>query len=506
MAQQTETVVTGEAPPRARWIAPTAEVLVCLLAAGLFPLVSLNIKVNPLERTGQVSGLASLEFRFTLVAIALVAALVLAARLRRGIAFDITSRLVCAAISGLATGLVAGGIVVALRGTSFGLNGAIGDTRNLALSADAIRAGVVIPTVYPPGPLHVLAWYADLFDLKTLYAIKHLQIIGTAVLGPAVYLSWRLMLRPAWALGIGLVASLPLIDSAAYKPYSTIVLMVFIPIVIRFLQVLRRAGEQPMMRIAQYGVAFGAAFGLLCLLYSGWFKWSAPGLLVAGLLLFPWRAWRKGLVLVGLVGVMFALIAGAYIHGVLTETSKLDDAFVYFDALTEPTYIAMFGGELPASQVWPPLGELGGVGLFTIVLAIGLGCAVALGRSRTVVITVCSTMAGAWLLRFWYAHLMWKTKLVQLYPRTTAEILYCLLILCGYAAYLAVERVKRNAAADSPLRSPSGLIGAVCGLLLLFGSAGSLISNRYMPNDSTPMSFGILAWNAHLAQKAEHGP
>jgi hypothetical protein len=62
--------------------------------------------------------------------------------------------------------------------------------------------------------------------------------------------------------------------------------------------------------------------------------------------------------------------------------------------------------------------------------------------------------------------------------------------------YLAVERVARQAPPESPLRSPSGLIGSVCGLLLLLGMAASSICDHYMPTDSTPHGPGWLAWNA----------
>lgn len=483
------------------WIPPVAEVIVGVAAALVLPLTSGKIRVNPLDRVGQVSGLAALGFRFTLIAIALVLVLVVAARVRGGAGFPLAGRLVCAAVAGLATGLVAAGIVVALRGVPFGLNGVEGDVGRIAKSAELIRRGITIPPVYPPLSLHALAWYAELRGVVALHAIKDLQIYGTAMLGPAVYFAWRLLLRPGWALAIGLVAALPLIEAGAYKPYGTLVLIVFVPIVILFLGVLRRAARYHPLELARFGVAFGLAFGLLCLLYSGWFKWSAPGLLVAGLALFPWRtAPRRGALLTGLMILMFALMAGGYIRGVLGDPSQLNDPFVYFDATIEPFYIAMYGGSLPASEVWPPSGELGGVGLFTVVLMAGLGAAVALGRSRTAVITLVLTMTGCWLLRFWYAHLMFKTKLVQLYPRTTTEILYCLLLLCGYALYLAIRRAERRAAADSPLRTPSGLIGAVCGLLLLLGSAGSMIANRYMPSNMVPMSFGILAWNAHHAK------
>lgn len=462
------------------------------MPAIVFPIVCGNIKVNPEDRVGQVAGVASMDFRYTLVAIALIVALIVAARWRGGTYFERTSRLVCGAIAGLASGLVAGGIVIALRGTQYGLNGNWGDGVQLAEAAKLLQQGKSALSVYPPGFLHILATYSTQADLHPLYALKHLQLGFTAMLGPAAYLAWRLMLRPIWALGIGLVASLPLIESAPYKPYGILVLIVFVPVVIRFLQVLRHAEDRTLLHLLRCGVAFGIAFGLMCLLYSGWFKWSAPGLLVAGLVLFPWRNWKAGLALSVPMLVVFGVISGSYIYYVLTNLTDLNDNFIYFDATLEPTYIAMWGGDLPPTELWPPRGELGGVGVYTLMLIAGFGISIAFERSRTHVIVLASLVGGLWLIRFWYAHLMFKTKLVQLYPRTTTELVYCLLLLCGFALQAVLTRVPET----SKLRSPSATIGAACALVFLFGTAGSTIADRYMPRLNVPMSFGALAWNA----------
>jgi hypothetical protein len=72
-------------------------------------------------------------------------------------------------------------------------------------------------------------------------------------------------------------------------------------------------------------------------------------------------------------------------------------------------------------------------------------------------------------------------------------------------AGLAVFWVIRRRPAESPLRGRSAQIGAVCALLLVFASAGSAISDRYMPeapSETTPSGPGILAWTAHQAQRA----
>ena len=464
----------------------------------LFACWSRNIGVDPLDRWGQVSGIAAMGFRFTVVSVLLVAALAVGAKARGGAAFDMTSRLTCAAVAGLFTGMVAGGIVIALRGTPWGLNGNGGDANDLINWTIGARHGIDPPLGYPPLAFYLTDYYARIRGVDVFNAVKHMEILGTAALGPVAYLSWRLLFRPGWALGIGLVAALPLIDTAPYKPYTSLVLIPLIPCAIRLLDLVRRADRYSNTQLVRRGAAMGLAFGVLCLLYSGWFKWSTPGIFLALLIVFPWRsraAAGKALLFGAVAFVIFALLAHRHVLDALSV--NLPDDFHYFDVKAEPGYIAMFRNDMPGDVgMWPPLGELGGVGLFTVLLCAGFGASVVFGRGRTLVIATGSLIVGCWLLRFYYARDLYVSGLVQLYPRTTAEILYCLLISCGYAGYLAVERAARGTPPESVRRAPSRLIGAVCGLLLLFGSAASSISNHYMPTDSRPLGTGILAWNA----------
>ncbi len=503
MTEPADTAPAAPASAAHRWIGSSAEIVVSFTTAIWFACWARNIGLDPLDRWAQVSGIAALGFRFTVVASFLVAALVIAAKVRNGAAFDLTSRLVCAAAAGLFSGMVAGGIVVALRGTPWGLNGNEGDANDLIKWTLRARGGEDPPFAYPPLTFHLMDRYARFRDLEIYNAVKHMEILGTAALGPLAYLSWRLLLRPGWALGIGLIAALPLVDVAPYKPYTSVVLITLIPLTLRMLQFVRHADRYSHEQIARRGVLMGFGFGVLCLLYSGWFKWSTPGVFLAALIVFPWRsriAAGKAVLFGTLALMVFALLAGG--HALDAIDLNFQDDYHYFDVMAEPGYIAMYRNDLPGNVgPWPPLGELAGVGLFTIILCAGFGAAVVLGRGRTVVIGLGSLIVGCWLLRFYYARDLYVSGLVQLYPRTTAELQYCLLISCGYAVYLAVERAARRAPPDSVLKAPSALIGSLCGLLLLLGSAASQICDHYMPTDSKPPGTGWLAWKAHQMLK-----
>lgn len=500
--------MAGWRPLFARAARAVLELVVSLAAAGGLAWSGLGIRVDPLDRVGQVSGLASIGFRFVSAVLVCVAVLHVASRVRGGAAFPLVARGVCAALAGLTTGFVAAGIVVALRGTPLPLNGMSGDAGKLARWAGAEMRGESWP-LYPPLPIHTIALYARVFDLQTQFALKHLQIIGTALMGPIAYSSWRLLMSPPWALGIGLVSALPLIDP--YKPYANTTLIVFFPVLVIFLGWLRRSGELRYRTLALAGALSGAAFGLIYLAYFGWFQWSAPGAIAAILLLFPWRSREsraRGACLLGCTGAVFAALAGRLLLQGLKEGFR--DTYFYFDAYTNPFYFAMWRWDLPGSVgPWPPIGELGGVGVFTLLLATGMGVAIALGRRRVVVLAATYLMAGAWLLRLWYAQRMFETKLVQLFPRTTIEILYCALVLTGYAVYLVCERrlpaaqraCTGGGAATGQGPLPATLLGVICGLALVFGSAASALADRYMPAKEQPASLGELAWTAHLTYK-----
>lgn len=477
-----------------RWKGIAAEAAVSIGTAALFTLSCYRIRVNPMDRVGQVSGLASLGFRFVIATLLILGLLALASRWRNGAKFPLASKLACAAFAGLASGFVAGGIVVALRGTMWGLNGLLGDAGDLILWSK--HHDKILPT-YPPLSVYIFDWYTAIFDVPGKFALKHLQIIGTLLMGPATYLSWRLVMSPRWALGIGVVASLPLLESAPYKPYGNAVLIVLIPIVIRFIDELRRTPERSHVQNARIGGLFGVCTALMCLMYSGWFQWAAPGCAIAFLVAFPWRNQpRRAVVFLGAAAVAFMLVAGRYLITSLAA-GALPDNFMYFDTKIDPAYIAMYRGDLPGKlDTYPPLGELGGVGVFTILMAAGLGVAVALNRGRSAVLALGSIIGGAWLLRFYYAHSMWETKLVQLYPRTTPVILYCMLVMCGYAIYYIVER-HHDQSPTSKIHGSSGTLGALAAIAIILGSSASSIANAYMPLEAWPWSPGRLSWIAH---------
>jgi hypothetical protein len=502
--------VPASAPAGAhRWPARvavgTGEVVAAVGAALGVVQLSRSVVVDPLDRVGQVSGLAALDLRFVGLGLLVLAACVAATR--RPAAWAVVSRLACAAVAGLASGLVAGGVLLALRGTAWPLFANWGDSGQLIRWADDILAGRPVPADYPPLVLHLIARWAELTGDSTAGALRTSQILGTALYGPLAYLSWRLVLTPVWALAAALVAAMPLLEP--YKPYTTVVLVALVPVLIAFLRVLRRAGTLTWARVGLVGVATGGALGVLFTVYSGWFLWSAPGALVAVLVVFPWRAAPlRGVALLGLAVCGLVAVAWPHLLGLLRAAGTVQDRYFYFDTATEPAYIAMWRNDLPGDVgPWPPPGELAGVGVFTVLLVIGLGVAVAVAGTRTAVLTLGTLMAGAWLLRFWIASQMYATDTVQLYPRTSAEILFCLLLLAVFAALYGGRRLQeawraRTVAGNGgPPRPAVAAIGALCAALLLALFMGSATADRYLPRNDG--SVGLLAYVAQNVREPD---
>ena len=129
-----------------------AEALAAIAAAVLSVQLSRSIVVDPLSRVGQVSGVAGLDFRFVVLGLVLLGGCLLAGW-RDGPPGPWSGRCAYAAVAGLTTGLIGGGIVLALRGTDWPLFANGGDSGQLIHWADNLIAGRAHPGRLPPGDL-----------------------------------------------------------------------------------------------------------------------------------------------------------------------------------------------------------------------------------------------------------------------------------------------------------------------------------------------------------------
>lgn len=474
-----------------------AEAVVSIGVALLMVLLARRIDINPMDRIGQVSGLAALQLRYALIALVFLVLVIVAARTRWALS-PLAERLAAAAVAGLTTGLVGGAVAVALHGSHWGLNASFGDGAAITRTVRLVMDTGGMQADYPPGSIYGLAWYSQLTGSTPDQALKAAQILGTAMFGPIVYLTWRLLLPPLWALGIGIVPALPLIEP--YKFYVAVMLIVLIPLLLKLLQQLRRAATIPWSRLILTGVGIGSAMGVVFLIYSGWFVWSAPGVLVTALVVFPWRTgFLRGLTLTAVTTFMFVLVSSRHLFGLLNASTTVKDQYFHIDTFVEPAYFVMSKGDLPGANPgpWPPPGELGGVGLFTVLLFVGLVTLIMVARRRTIVIALSSIIAGAWVLRYHFASQMYGTDSVQLYPRTSPQLLYCLLLACGFAIYYIAQSSTVQARL-AKLPPGSAVIGVLAGLMLLTASAGSAIGDKYMPRSDN--SVGSLAYNAHVTR------
>ncbi|MFD9307331.1 hypothetical protein ACFWCB_32455 [Streptomyces sp. NPDC060048] len=503
------------------------EAVVASVGALALPLLTLGFELDPLDRIAQVSGLAAIQFRFALLGLLLIAAVVLAMRLRGGRHFDLATRVSAAGLAGLASGFVAAGAVLALHGTPWPMFGLNGDSGRIVEWAHAVANGQPSGSpVYPPAPLYTLGYYAEWFHGgNTAYAFKDLQILGAAAFGPLVYFAWRMLLSPLRALAFGVVPAFALID--AYKPYAQTVLAVLIPVLVAMVVALRRSGTENWRPLLLKAAGFGALLGVLFLTYSGWFLWSAAGVLFAAVLYFPWKTGRlKGAAFMGAAVAAFMVVAGQYLVVMLTEGQTTKDFNFRFDNFTDPAYYLMWRTDMPgAVGDWPLPGEFGGVGLFAIVTFVCLGVAIWLGLRKPLVVTIAAMFISAWMMRMYIASHMYETQTVQLYTRTNNQLLYCGLILAALVAHLVSGRLAERRTADTGTgtgvaadtstgtntgtdTAPTGrgfpgregaVIGTLCALLLLLGTVSSSMADRYMPaQDGT---YRILPYVSHTIRQ-----
>ncbi|WP_030457420.1 hypothetical protein [Kitasatospora sp. NRRL B-11411] len=499
------------------WQLRSAEFVVSIGASLLFLRLCMHISVNPLQRIGQVSGLAKVQQYGALVGLPLLAVLLYTAyrgSLRR---HQLVQRLVCAAVAGLATGAVAGGIAVALHGTPFGLGGQEGDPGNVMGMANNMMTGhKLLPGVYPPLFPAALAAVAKVFHHGVSgvgYAMKDLQLVVTAVAGPATYLAWRLLLRPFWAVLLAAPAAILFMDPI--RPYSHITMLVMIPVLAGCLRELHRASTLSTRSLLLRAAGFGASFGILFLWYSGWFIWAAPGVMLLAVFLVPWRGGRArlrpALTYLGVTLLAAGVVGSPLLYQMVRLGATTKDRYAYVMTYIDPAYVMGWVSDREGHanyHVYPQTGELAGQSAFTLLLLAAVGLALALGLRNVAVRTAAAALISSWLLRFWFASHMQHDQAVQLYPRTTWIIMYTLIILAVFGLMMASQRsvgwlrgvgeAVRPARAITPQAVARGVAGAVCALALFATMGASWSANRYMPTTEAGVEdMGLDALRAH---------
>ncbi|MBO1414145.1 hypothetical protein [Streptomyces sp. FH025] len=504
-----------------RWFLPLAEVVVSVVAGLGFMLLCTHISVNPTTRIGQVSGLAKIQQYAALLGIPVLAVLLFLAYRGTLRYYQVAQRLVCAAIAGLGTGVVAGGIAVALHGTPWGLGGQEGDPGNLMGMANDMIRHKSLPGVYPPLFPALLAVWAKLFHNGIAgvgHALKDLQLILSALVGPMAYLSWRMLLRPFWAMAVAVPTSIVFLDPI--RPYSHGSMLVLLPLLAACFREIRRADELSTRSAALRGLGFGAAFGVMFLWYSGWYLWAAPGSFLLAALVFPWRrgrtALKRALVFLGTTLVTAAVIGAPLLYQLARLGASTTDRYAYINTYIDPAYVMGWASDRAGTLTyhnWPESGELAGQTGFGVLLLLGVGIGVGLGFRNVVVRTAGFVLAGAWLLRFWFASHMEHNQAVQLYPRTTWIIFYCMIIIAVMAVMLTYERgfgwvrgtlqevAPARAARISPRVMAQLAAGLVCAIALFATMGGSWSANRFMPSTNPGVEdMGLDALRAHLQQ------
>jgi galactan 5-O-arabinofuranosyltransferase len=516
-----------------RW--PAYEAAVAFAAAAWMLVSTKTIAVfAPLDRVSQVSGLAALQFRFLLPALACVVFLLLA---RRSAKYrDLAARTAFAALPGLVSGFLAAGVLLALRGANLPLGGTAGDAGDMERWAIMLQHGQMTHPGYPPLYPRFVWFVAQLNHHDVFLGLKYAEIFTTAILGPAAYLAWRLVVARPWACVLALVYVPTLAEP--YKAYEPLVLAIIIPIVIAFLRYLRTSPARGLVHLALAGLAWGLLVGEIFILFAGPFYWAAFGVGLGTLVMFPWRTGpRHGLTLLGATVVGFLIPSYHLIDGLLHEAP---DPYFFFGTSQDPAYTFVYLTDLPGNAIkngtWPPTGELGGVGVFGVIVLILTGVAIWLGMRRTPVLLTAGLLAGAWVMRFYLASHEYRDQLVRYWPRTTTFSLYCFLILSVFAVKLIGERVQefvkqhqaltagaaaqtaqtaqtaeagteagpeagtelptpRRKAVKQPAPFQTGLVGLAFALSLFAGMSASAATDKIMPKNNG--SEGQLSWQAH---------
>lgn len=193
------------------------------------------------------------------------------------------------ALSGVAAGLLAAWVALALRnslhGTPFGFAGLVGDEGRMsamatrytatAVPTDGIVAGV--PTEYPPLFPWAVGRASALLSVDAWRVLGEAQILTISGAVLLTFLLWtRLVPAPA-ALAIAAAALVTFADPR--KAHEVVALAVFIP------WVAATFGRPPRGRL--HWLPAGILGGLIVTTYLGFVLWGA-----AGIIALAWLAWR----------------------------------------------------------------------------------------------------------------------------------------------------------------------------------------------------------------------
>ncbi|MFD7453513.1 hypothetical protein [Kitasatospora sp. NPDC059827] len=221
----------------------------------------------------------------------------------------------------------------------------------------------------------------------------------------------------------------------------------------------------------------------------------------------------------GLAGLQLhaAVVGAPLLYQLVRFGATTKDRYAMITVYADPAYVLGWASDRAGTQTyhdWPVGGELAGQSAFTLLLLAAAALAIGLGSGGVLVRTVATVLVSSWLLRFWFAAQMERTQAVQLYPRTTWIIMYCLIVLAVLGLMLAV---RRTAAWSRRLSRPSGgpatgqnllavrriTAAGVCAIALFTAMAGSWSANRYMPTTASGvLDMGLDAWRAHVLKDA----
>jgi hypothetical protein len=178
-------------------------------------------------------------------------------------------------------------------------------------------------------------------------------------------------------------------------------------------------------------------------------------------------------------------VGGIHLIPMLRESlfgNAVSDAYFYSDTFADPAYFLMAQGDLSDRTDWPPIGELGGVGVLMLLFAASIAIAVAYFWKNPVVQVPLLILASALAARYSIATLMVYKNAVYLWPITQAVLIFVLLVLCAFVIryfWNLLRNIGSQVSKPTPIRA-----GLIVAFAIIFSSAASSISSEYYPLDS----------------------
>ncbi len=384
---------------------------------------------------------------------------------------------------------------VLLRGTRVGFYG--GDANVILKLASEIQTKGIFGEGYPPLFSYIIQKLSYYGNLEMGQSLKVTQLLFIYLTPLLVFLAWRNILNGMNLVFFTMTATIIFISP--YKPYSTLTLLIIIPLLYKY------TTNTQNIRILSL---ITLAISLLFLTYSGYFQYLFIPFMIILLRQISLNHGNRVKVITNILvtASIFFLISGRVLQIQIEELRSkrlfIEDTYFSLDYFRNPTYVIFNPGENLGniSLNFPPYDEIPGITIFTLGALLILTTYISSAYNSDLIFRnflILGILVTA-LMRFFGAYLAGKTESTFFWTRTGDLILLFLVSMLFKFLHERLFSIMREITKlNFDSKKFLGSLGTLILVLLLIGKI-----DLYSP--SNDKGFGLVTKQAYSTQNAEY--